>query len=611
MNDSKITCGEEKQSYLLFFSQASARLIPLPQKDSLFIAQEPEGKISINFRASGTVLAEIQCDGDDILFKTLTNIETILINHEAAQKLQALASGDVISIGDSHLVLNLCPRRAAIPAMLGLSQILDRLRQEIERCKRYQCPFSVLVLRLSDLKGTSRNEIYQLFRRAVRSIDIVGMGGLNEFIVVFPETTDAAEVPSYRLLKTIDSYAINIRGGLARCPSDGQEPDDLIASARNAALEAKSGELKRSSEINDTLSIGDLTIVAVDPKMKRVFGLISDLAASDLPVLITGETGVGKEVLVTALHAWSPRRDAPLVSINCAAVPETLLESELFGHERGAFSGAVQAKPGLLESAAGGVVFLDEISESSARVQAELLRVLDTKRVRRLGAILERTIDVRIVAATNRYLPDLVHAGEFREDLYYRIHGASLQVPPLRDRLLDLPALARHFLRRSCEGAGRKNMTLSEDSLATFQRYHWPGNIRQLKHLIENIVATVHVDVVLPRHLPDEIRNETVLWRSRHAEAPANQTSFPSNAAARPAGRKFQKISDELRALERQRMLEALEKTGGVQVRAAELIGMPLRTFVTKMKQYGLMSDEIKKRSTQVGPLNTPVKPKP
>jgi DNA-binding NtrC family response regulator len=318
--------------------------------------------------------------------------------------------------------------------------------------------------------------------------------------------------------------------------------------------------------------IGGREVLVVEPAMIRLFELIGRLARSQLSVLVRGETGAGKEIAAAAVHALSGRAAGRFVSLNCAAMQDNLLESELFGHERGAFSGAVTSKAGLLETASGGTVFLDEIGELSPAAQAKLLRVLETRTVLRVGDVKERAIDIRVVAATHRDLEHDVKLGRFREDLFFRLSAATVIVPPLRDRPRELPLLARKFLAEAALLLGREPLELAPAAMARLLAHRWPGNVRELRNVMEYVAATAPGRVVDAEHLPES------LGGVRLHEVPA---LAGESAALRPIG-------DELRELERRRMEEALEQASGVVARAAERIGMPLRTFFTKQKLYGL-----------------------
>jgi transcriptional regulator with GAF, ATPase, and Fis domain len=325
---------------------------------------------------------------------------------------------------------------------------------------------------------------------------------------------------------------------------------------------------------------GATKMLVADPAMMRLTDLLQRVAKADLTVLVVGETGVGKELVAAAIHAASPRRARPFLAINCAAVQDSIFESELFGYERGAFTGAAQAKPGLLEVASGGTVFLDEVGELSAVAQAKLLRALDAKKVIRVGGLEERPIDVRIVAATNRDLPDEVERGRFRQDLYFRMSGATLWLPPLRDRPRELEALARAFLDDACQRLARPTPAIEESFWARLRAHPFPGNVRELKNVIDFVAATMlDGEAIGAKHVEERLGSPRVARAAPVADAPAVPVAH---------GPAFRPIDEEVRELEKGRMVAALLAANGNQKRAAELIGMPLRTFVTKLKQYDL-----------------------
>ncbi|HEY4158428.1 MAG TPA: sigma 54-interacting transcriptional regulator, partial [Polyangiaceae bacterium] len=248
-------------------------------------------------------------------------------------------------------------------------------------------------------------------------------------------------------------------------------------------------------------------IVVDDPAMRELHEQLARAAESQISVLLLGETGVGKEVVAQALHRLSPRARGPFVTLNCAALLDSVLESELFGHERGSFTGALQARPGLFEAASGGSIFLDEVGELSPSVQPKLLRVLEERKVLRVGARTPRDVDVRVIAATNRDLDEAVSAGTFREDLYFRLNTMTLVIPPLRERRSELAPLARLFLRRACLQVERAAPDLSPATLQVFERYAWPGNVRELRNAIERAVVLCRGALIEPDHLPHKLRD--------------------------------------------------------------------------------------------------------
>ena len=299
--------------------------------------------------------------------------------------------------------------------------------------------------------------------------------------------------------------------------------------------------------------------------MGRVRQLVERIAPGRISVLLLGESGVGKEVTAESIHKLSARATGPYVTLNCAALSETLLESELFGHERGAFTGAVQAKQGLLEAASGGTAFLDEIGELPASLQVKLLRVVEERKVRRVGAIEPIDIDVRFIAATNRDLEAEVAAGNFRQDLYYRLAGASVRIPPLRERRGEIEPLAETFLEEAAADLGRPAPSLSSAARRWLRRHDWPGNVRELRNVIERAVLLAAGPTVELEHLPG---------------GGVEPTDPPQTMKA--------EIQQEVEAIEKQRILEALEACAGNQTRAAAMLGMSRRAFINRLDAYNI-----------------------
>jgi DNA-binding NtrC family response regulator len=348
-----------------------------------------------------------------------------------------------------------------------------------------------------------------------------------------------------------------------------------------------------SAEIGPTrISLGGREVVVADPAMIRIYELLARLGRGDLSVLVCGETGVGKENAAFAVHHGSPRRTGPFVVINCAAIQESLVESELFGHDKGAFSGATSTKPGLLETAHGGTVFLDELGELPLGIQAKLLRAVESRRIMRVGSVREHEVDFRLVTATNRDLQVEVQAGRFRRDLLYRLNVATVEIPPLRERPREIGILARTFLDDGCRRAERLPLALSAGAVQRLAAHPWPGNVRELRNTMLLAAATATGDVV-------EAGDLRLVNAASEGAAGATRGATTNDAAYPPsgAGRPVRPVAEELEQLEALRMAEALAACGGVQIRAAELIGMPIRTFSTKVKQYGLSGRESKKPS--------------
>jgi two-component system response regulator PilR (NtrC family) len=322
-------------------------------------------------------------------------------------------------------------------------------------------------------------------------------------------------------------------------------------------------------------------IIGRSERMQDVFSTIQLVANTSSTVLIGGESGTGKELVARAIHFNSLRRDRPFVAINCGAVPETLLESELFGHIRGAFTGADSNKKGLMEVAEGGTIFLDEIGEMTVPMQVKLLRVLQDRRFRRLGGTEEVQADVRVIAATNQDLPRLVEEGRFREDLYYRINVLSIHLPSLRERADDIPLLAEHFLEHFSAQMRKGVRTISADAMALLQRHTWRGNVRELQNAIERAVALEQTESILPETLPEELRRGPV-------SAPVNNGAAASPSPELPELGEGFDLEARGEDFYRHYMTLALQRAGGVQVKAAEMLGMSFRSFRYYAKKFNL-----------------------
>jgi DNA-binding NtrC family response regulator len=309
-------------------------------------------------------------------------------------------------------------------------------------------------------------------------------------------------------------------------------------------------------------------IVCADPKMQAVLELVAQVGPSRASVLLTGESGTGKELIAEAIHLASPRAKAPFIRLHCAALSESLLESELFGHERGAFTGAVGRREGRFKQADGGTLFLDEIAEVSASVQVKLLRFLQEKSFERVGGNETLKVDVRIIAATNRDLAGEIKRGTFREDLFYRLNVVTVELPPLRDRRGDVPALASFFLRRYAAENGKKLDTFTDDALETLLEYRWPGNVRELENVVERAVVLCEASQIEKKHLPPSL--------------------VPSEERGGPPPIPGSTIAD----LERYAILKTLEACGGSTSKAATVLGVSPRKIQYKLHEYGAPGGE-------------------
>jgi DNA-binding NtrC family response regulator len=318
-------------------------------------------------------------------------------------------------------------------------------------------------------------------------------------------------------------------------------------------------------------------IVGDDPVLRKVLATVQRAAATDTTVLIEGESGTGKELFARTLHALSLRADQPFVAINCAAIPETLLESELFGHEKGAFTGAVARKPGKFELAHRGTLFLDEIGDLPLGLQAKILRALEEKRFERLGGTSSLQVDVRLVAATNRGLKAQVAQRRFREDLYFRLSVFPITVPPLRERRQDIPTLARYFVERFCREMKKKTLVLSAQAVEALQNYPWPGNVRELQNCIERAVILTEGDAIHPRHL-----NLALVRAEEPSEASSPWSQIDLSGTLLDVTRR---VGAEAEA---RKIRAALAEVGDDRGRASEILGISYKALLAKMKEHGI-----------------------
>jgi two-component system, NtrC family, response regulator PilR len=338
----------------------------------------------------------------------------------------------------------------------------------------------------------------------------------------------------------------------------------------NRHLRQENVLLKRTLGLSHQFS----NIIGRSAAMLEVFKMIETIARTNSTILITGESGTGKGLVAQAVHFHSLRRDKPMVSLNCGAMPETLLESELFGHMRGAFTGADSNKKGLLEVAEKGTIFLDEIGEMSQVMQVKLLRVLQERKFRRVGGLEELTADIRVIAATNQDLEKAVAEARFREDLFYRINVIPIALPPLRERREDIPLLAEHFLAKYSEQMQKPVTGISRPALELLLRHDWPGNIRELENVLERAVALEATPTVLMESLPPSIRGGVPRTSGNQAPVELPESGFDLEA--------------HVQKIERGYLAEALQRANGVQVKAAELLGMSFRSFRYYVKKYNL-----------------------
>jgi two-component system, NtrC family, response regulator AtoC len=563
----------DQSRYLVIFDQHTSTKIVLPAEGSMVIGRGHDVEIRLLDSSVSRRHARIVIEKGQARVEDLGSHNGVILNGERIDKVAPIGSRDIVTLGRVTLIYHSGSRSATARRVHTYDGITRRAADEIARARTLGKPLTVIVLGLDGVPASPAS----LAEQAAENHE-VAWASPTELVALAVGVT-AADAP--RIGEAlVDAVADHVpaRAAHATFPDDGADLQGLLARAR-VALAAWETPRVTGGTVH-RIALGDRTVIIADPAMVRLYELLRRLAASDLPVLVGGETGAGKEIAAWAIHSWSRRAGKPFVALNCASLPETLAESELFGHDKGAFSGAATAKQGLLESSAGGTVFLDEFGELSLPVQAKLLRVVETKRLMRLGELKEREVDIRVVAATNRDLEAEVKAGRFRQDLFFRLNTATVWIPPLRERPRELLLLAAQFLEEACKRAGRDSMTLSPAAQQVLSAYSWPGNVRELRNTIDFVVAAAE---------PDEDTVEAESLPARILVREGGEPTVPGAQVA--AALKPKSVTEEIRDLEKQRMIEALARCEGNQSRAAELIGMPRRTFVAKLKLYNIKRD--------------------
>lgn len=529
---------------------------------ALVVGRDPEADISVVDPSVSRSHARIECVGDAVTVTDLGSTNGTLLNGLRVEQ-ATLGLGDEVCLGNVTLTLHARPEWSG-PREHPLShdQFLAVLEDEVERGLAFRRGLAVVMVHFDDPSvGVAA------LRPRLRTVDRFAHFGRGDLEILLPEA-DRSEVDA--LLERTGA-----RAGIAFFPRDGGSADALIQASRAALRQTSASAPVQIADRAPREREGPLVVAS--PAMRGILDLVERAATAVIPVLIRGETGTGKEVLARSIHERGPRAQRPFSAINCAAIPPTLLESVLFGHEAGAFTGAQRAQAGVFEEADGGTVFLDEIGELTLAAQAALLRVLETRQVRRIGGKEELKLDVRILSATHRDLEAMVQAGSFREDLYYRLNTLMLEVPPLRERPEEIGPLAEHFLALANAANGRAVTAIGAEAMHLLLVHPWPGNIRELRNAIEHAVVVAKGPVIQP---------EDLSRRTRAAAAAADSTleDEPDHAEANPPTG----LREQLAAAETQIILEALRATDGNRTKAARRLHVPVRSLSHRIRVLGI-----------------------
>ncbi|MDB4953614.1 MAG: Sigma-54 dependent response regulator [Myxococcales bacterium] len=534
----------------------SSRVIELPDGIDVTFGRSRQATVNVESEKVSRMHTKVRRTGDVITVEDLGSRNGTRVNGDKIEGPKHLASGDEIAIGPILAIVGVASgikRQSAVAdAVTGEA----RLVAEVDRSVRYHRPLTIAILRIPN------DSVIDAIARALRPMDMIAEDAGDDYLIVLPELARSEGISAVeRLLDFARAAGVEAKAATALCPDDGTTVETVIGCVR-AGL--RTGRASRP--VIPVASTGGTEPIVLDGAMRRVYTLVDRIADTPMTVLILGETGVGKELVAEAIHKKSSRRERPLIKLNCAALPETLLESELFGYERGAFTGADRRKVGFFEAADGGTLFLDEIGEMPLALQAKLLRVLERKVITRVGGTTEVATDARLIAATHRDLEGEVRAGRFRQDLMFRIGGFTLVVPPLRDRQAEIVPLAELFARTTAHEQGRATPVITDDAKEELTAYTWPGNVRELKNAVERALVLCG-EKITAADLPDKLRD-------------AGQRTRPVAPAADMRG--------HLAEVERAAIVAALEADDQNQTRAARRLGLSRRALIYKMEKYGL-----------------------
>ncbi|HET9958359.1 MAG TPA: sigma 54-interacting transcriptional regulator [Polyangiaceae bacterium] len=563
-NDSTAKLSTEFFGYeILVTGAGSVSIVPLPENGELSIGRAEDATLRLTSNSVSRRHARLRVHGADLSLEDFGSANGTLLNGERvpAQREIPVQAGQTILIGDFALVLR-TRRAAATTRHIWSSEYFEaRIEEQCERSRDAgSVPFHLLKIGVE--AAPSGLDVPALIAQQLKSSDLLARLAESVFgVLLLEDSESSAGALGARVERALKQHSCRAGVEHFSFPRDGTSASSLM------------GRILGSPQTESDLD--SARFILRSPAMVALYQQIEPVARTHLNVLILGETGVGKDVLARNIHERSERRDGPFLRLNCAALPEQLLESELFGHEKGAFTGATHQKPGLLVSAAGGSVFLDEIGELPQRLQPKLLQVLETHEILSVGSVKPRRLDVRFIAASNRDLEVEAAVGDFRSDLYYRLAGFTALIPPLRERREDILPLAREFIRHTAAKLNYQSAPPIRDEAASkLLDYAWPGNVRELRNVVERALVLAGGRPIGPEHLPLERMRSVVLV------APRNRTSGDSQSSAPVLDLTPKELA------ERERILEALTECAGNQSKAAERLGISRSTLVHRLDAY-------------------------
>jgi len=595
--------GRGHRISLLIYHQSGTQVTTLTEGQKLSIGRDPQADVTINDQGLSRRHASFEVIGGEVWVEDLGSTNGTLLNGEPIKRAR-LSVADEAAMGavtaSIHVLLPLDVHKYGLDSH---DQLVSLLEHEVERGRTFDRPLALLMLRPLDAPDGDMAENAPVLREHLRRVDRMALYSDDTVEILLPEVSREAAVQLARtLIEAIGEHALAC--GVAVLPESGTVADRLLDGCREALRRASAHEPVQIAA-DDTPRWGEEGeppvadgLVVRSPAMREVYDTIQRLANSVIPVLLIGETGTGKEVLARQIHGSGGRADKRMASINCGAIPATLVESVLFGHEKGAFTGATQSSKGIFEEADGGTVLLDEVGELSASAQAALLRVLESKEITRVGSNREITVDVRIIAATNRDLEAMCQQEKFRWDLYYRLNAMTLKVPPLRERPEEIGPLAELFMRHANAANGCSIAGINGDAMRLLHQYPWPGNVRELRNAIERAVVIARGETITAKDLPQRVREvggeprpltgpHVVVERAPDLRRTPPGPTHPVTPVA-PTGADTLDYKQRMQRYEAELILDALRRCNWNRTEASQLLNMPVRTLSHKINQHGI-----------------------
>ena len=580
-----------RRSVLLLISHREGALaVPLEPHTPVIVGRKAPADVVIPDVSLSRLHAQFALEDGEVVVEDRGSTNGTHIGGRRIER-AIVAPGDEVMLGGVIVAVHVVAG-GDVPALAleGHESFRAAVAAEVQRARFFGRGLAVIMVRAPGPEDGAVHRWSPGLRGLIRPVDRMGLYSADSVEILCPEATSEQALEVARAISVARDPAAALLCGVASFPGGAASADELIGLARDAVRRADP-----SARVHVALSEReapgpaggeDAGLVAESGLLRAVVAQAKRFARSSMSLLLHGETGTGKEALARFIHDASPRRGKPFLAVNCGAIPTHLVESTFVGHERGAFTGAVQKHEGIFEAAEGGTVLLDEIGDLPAAMQASLLRVLDTERVTRVGSTKEIALDVRVLAATHRDLEAMCAARTFRADLFHRL-GEVVEIPPLRRRPQDIAPLARRFVRQYSEREGIAARPIDPEAMALLERYPWPGNARELGQAIERAVVLADGDAITALDLPERI----VLGGRGVASAGEGESVAQSPAAVGERGAAESKVGvgvDERAKDELDRIFEALRKAGWNQTKAAQILGMPLRTLQHKIKKHGI-----------------------